>query len=302
MKAFFERHRSAITSTVASAVSIGLAVLANQLYSFLSRTTDDGLEKPVKTIIIVAIIIVTIVAIFFVSLLSEFIKGKIWPEYNDDQYMKHAFLKIRQLGSNRQKIFQEALNGDQKELADLFIEKTMQNMQLVVESCYDFFESAFSKTGQLIEPIKFESTFMTKSYIDNEITIPCSANKEKRTPVSMLMRKENPSILCNTETAKIYKMPNPKMVLVENTNKTSDYTETYQGQKSRIKSSVIMPVKSHENALLGTLVVHCNQEGFFKQSRSDFWNELLELFSVELGYHKLVLDYLVEQPGANKPF
>ena len=303
MKDFLGKHKSAISSTVASVVSILIALLANQLYTFLRSSFVDDLANGVKAIIVSSIIIITFVAIFLVSVLFENIKLKIWPEYYDDQYMKHAFLKIRQLGSNRQKKFQESNNHTENDLANLFIEKTVQNMQLVVESCYDFFESAFSKTGQLLEPIKFESTFMTKSYIDSEITIPCSANKEKRTPVSMLMRKENIKILENTETAKIYKMQNPQMVLVEDTSVNTEYAETYDKQKERIKSSIILPVKSHENELLGTLVVHCNQDGFFKKSRYAFWNELLELFSVELGYHKLVLDYLVNNyENVNKPF
>ena len=66
---------------------------------------------------------------------------------------------------------------------------------------------------------------------------------------------------------------------------------------------MILPVLSHKNELLGTLVIHCNQAGFFKTSRYDFWNERLEIFSVELGYHKLLLDYYIESnPNATKPF
>ena len=304
MKSFLQWNKSAIVSTIASVASIFLAMLANQLYSFFVNEIDSESDAGIKIFLFVSICIFTIVAIFFVTKISDIIKSKIWPEYKDDQYMKHAFLKIRQLGSNRQKCFQEAQKcTNQVADVDFLVQETMQNMQLVVESCYDFFESAFTITGQLQEPIKFESTFMTLSYRDNEITIPCSANKERRTPPSMLLREKNVKIFENTETAKIYKKPSPKMILVENTQENNDYAETYDNQKARIKSSIILPVKSHENALLGTLVVHCNQSGFFKMSRYDFWNELLELFSVELGYHKLFLDSLVkDNPDAEKPF
>ena len=93
------------------------------------------------------------------------------------------------------------------------------------------------------------------------------------------------------------------MILVEDTSADKSYAKTYSDQKSRIKSSVILPVLSHKNELLGTLVVHCNQACFFKMERRDFWNELLEMFSVELGYQKLLLDYYIEEySDAHKPF
>lgn len=89
----------------------------------------------------------------------------------------------------------------------------------------------------------------------------------------------------------------------EDTSTDDTYYETYQNQKDRIKSSVILPVLSHKNELLGTLVVHCNQPSFFRKSRFAFWKELLEIFSVELGYQKLLLDYYIENnPHAKKPF
>lgn len=301
---YIKKKRTVITSTASSVVSIILAILATLLYNWIFGALKEDSPFAIKCIFAVVSIVITIVVIYLVSLLSEYIKGKIWPENFEDEYMKHAFLHIRKLGANRQESFHKSQrNYAASSPEERMMKETMQNMQLVVDSCYAFFESAFSTTGQLVDDISFESTFMTKSYIDQKITIPCSANKENRTPISMLHRSENPDIFDNTETAKIYELERPVMILVENTEDDEEYAEIYANQKSRIKSSVILPVLSHENALLGTLVVHCNQAGFFKNEKYDFWKELLEMFSVEIGYQKLLLDYYVEKNSTlEKPF
>lgn len=304
MKEFLERNKTTISATVTSCASVFLAIAANLLYKWLLSLIDAGKSFPVKVFLIVCIIALTILSFWFLSIIVERIKAKIWPEFQDDRVMKHAFLKTRQLGSNRQRVFQENHNESlplSNETA--MIRETVQNMQLVVETCYDFFESVFSKTGQLIEPISFEATFMTESYNDNKLTIPCSANKEKRTPISMLFRADKKDIYDSTVTASVYSMDRPKLVIIEDTAREDNYIETYAEQKKRIKSSAVMPILSHDNALLGTLVVHCNQPNFFKKNRYDFWNELLELFSVELGYYKLYLDFLLHAyPDLKKPF
>lgn len=257
----------------------------------------------VKTGILILFFVVTIGFFFVVSLIAEKVKEKLWPERLDNQYMKHAFLHIKNLGSNRQEVFQEYQGFFGSEDTDEFmVFEIVRDMQLIVQSCYSFFDSAFNKTGELIDDIKFEATFMTKSYIDKEITIPCSANKENRTPTSMIFRKDNPHIFDTTETAKVYRAQKPTMILVEDTA-DADYSDTYANQKNRIKSTVVLPVLSHENKLLGTLVVHCDRAGFFRRNRYRFWNELLEIFSVEIGYQKLLLDYYIEKnPAVRKPF
>lgn len=304
MRQFLKRNSSIISSTITSVASVLLAILSNELYEYLSAAMESDSIIPIKVFCFVTILVLTIVLIYCLSCLAECIKRKIWPESADNQYMKHAFLRIRKLGSIRQESFQEAKKMNIKQdTSEFMIQECVNNMQLVVQSCYDFFDSAFSVPGQLVDDIKFESTFMTKSYIDQEITIPCSANKENRTPVSMLHRSCNSKIFANTETDKIYQMERPVMILIEDTTKEQTYIETYANQKIRIKSSVILPVLSHENVVLGTLVVHCNKAGFFKKELYSFWNELLEMFSVEVGYQKLLLDYYIDNsPNVNKPF
>ena len=55
----------------------------------------------------------------------------------------------------------------------------------------------------------------------------------------------------------------------------------------------VLPILSPQNELLGTLVVCVNQANFFKKQERYFWNELLEIYSVELGYHYLALKYCI---------
>lgn len=304
MRSFIKEKGPVVTTTLTCAASIGLAILADELYGFLSATIESDTMIPIRIFTGISIILLMIVVLYFISWVAELIKRKLWAENADNRYMKHAFLHVRKLGSIRQESFQEAykLSTHQNE-SEFMIQECLRNMQLVVKSCYDFFDSAFSTPGQLVDDIKFEATFMTKSYRDNEITIPCSANKENRTPISMLHRTANPQIFSGTETDKIYNMERPVMVLIEDTAESPGYIETYRNQKRRIRSSVIMPVLSHENVLLGTLVVHCNKAGFFKNKMYDFWNELLEMFSVEIGYQKILLDYYIQHSqNTTKPF
>jgi len=72
----------------------------------------------------------------------------------------------------------------------------------------------------------------------------------------------------------------------------AEYHELYPGQKSRILSSVIYPVSSETNELLGTLVVHCNRIQFFLKEDSKYWSELLEIFSKRIALEKCKLDML----------
>lgn len=305
IKAFFLKIHDEVTLTVTSIGSIIIAIFANNLYAFLIKLPEGDVRTSYKIVVLSTIAVGTAVMIFSLSCIVIWAKKKIWPDYMDEYYMKHAFLHLRKLGRKRHEVFQKALlNTEEDKTDNLFLNLALDNMQLTIQCCYDFFESAFTDKGQLVNEIKFEATFMTKSYNDNEITIPCSANKENRLPTSMLLRKTNSKIYAETETAKIYKMKHPVMILIEDTSNQKDkYKEIYEEQTKRIKSSVILPVLSHKNELLGTLVVHCNKPGFFKKERYLFWSELLDMFAVEIGYHKEVLDYFITNNSKlDKPF
>lgn len=298
---FCRDRRDQISSTTAAVVSILLSFGTSCFYDWYTQAFSSETQSLHKGIMGTFVVIFTIVCTYAIVCVAGCIKRRIWPDSYNDKYMRHAFLHVRKLGANRQASFQEAAHGESEE--EFFINEALRNMQLVVQCCYDFFCSAYSETGELIDTIKFESTFISKSYKDDNLTIPCSANKENRTPTSMIHRQSDPQILNETEAAKLYKATRPQLVIIEDTSKSNDYKETYDDQKKRICSSLILPVLSHENIMLGALVVHCNKPGFFSKSDYDFWNELLELFSVELGYHKLLLDYYVSKANSeHKPF
>lgn len=304
MKSFFEKYSSQIATTISTIISILLAILSNHLYEGLKEIIAEHIS-PVILFIIGAVYLVVLGVLFFcIACGVQWIERKIYPEAWDDRHMKHAFLHLRRLGSNQQASFQETISTPGTHISNqCLINEFCKCMQLTVDTCYEFFRGSFSNPSKLVDDISFEVTFMTKSYKDHEITIPYSANKENRTPISMLLRETNPQIFAATETSKVYNMDRPKMILVEDTQANQDYTATYDGQKVRIRSTVILPVLSHHNELLGTLVVHCDQANFFKESRYDFWRELLEMFSVEIGYYKLMLDYYIKNDeNLVKPF
>ena len=204
-------------------------------------------------------------------------------------------MAIQNLSLKNQSVLQEKCDGgyDKKAIQNWVLE----GMQLAVENCYDFFYNSFGNGVRLIEEIKFEVTYMTLSYKDGKITIPCSWNREGRNPTSMLMRSSNPNLYDNTVTAEVYKEYNehckPAFKIVENTEK--NYSFIYDNQKDRIKSSIVLPILSHRSELLGTLVVHCNSENFFKEEQRDFWYEIMQLFASEIGMYKLLLDFVVEE-------
>jgi len=91
----------------------------------------------------------------------------------------------------------------------------------------------------------------------------------------------------------IYREQKPSIRIIENTcDSKYNYNELYDKQKNRIKSSIIYPVLSPKNELLGTIVVHCDKNGFFKNEKEKFWIELLEIFSKRIAIEKMKMDFL----------
>ena len=171
----------------------------------------------------------------------------------------------------------------------LSIMGSLKNIQNIINSLYNYFEVEYGKQIDGQNRINFEVTFMTKSYKDKKITIPASANRNGRSPNSMLFREENPDLYDHTVTAKIYESNRPEIVVVENTN-IENYNEVYDGQKQRIKSSIVYPVLSDKNELLGTIVVHCDKESFFRKLDSAVWGEIMEIYAKKVALEKVKID------------
>jgi hypothetical protein len=161
-----------------------------------------------------------------------------------------------------------------------------------VKAAYLTFSDSYGDGSDPMTRINFEVTFMTMSYRDKRITIPACANRDSRQPRSMVLRATDPDIYKNTETAKIYRAPRPEPVIVNDTKQFPNYDQLYPGELERLRSSIIYPILSDKNELLGTLVTHCDREGFFDSTRSKYWFDLLEIFAKHIAVEKRKLDVL----------
>jgi GAF domain-containing protein len=171
----------------------------------------------------------------------------------------------------------------------------------LVQAAYDALTANFGQAERFDERIDFEATFMTKSYLDEEITIAAWANRADRKPTSMQQRASNPKVYERTVTADVYHADRPGMQIVEDTSASeSGYAELYAGQKQRIKSSVVYPVLSSEYELLGTLVLHCDHPCFFAWRDEKFWRTFCEVFATRLALAKLQLDESMHPTGDEK--
>lgn len=290
MKKWIVNYYDHISNIASAIASILLSLLASYFYDRIKSEDTSG----TNIFIIVTLVVFSVIIIILLSILSKYIKKHIFKDEDLNKYIQKAYLAIQDYSLESQSYLQET---GSKDLTGWFF----QNIQLAVNKCYDFFYSSFGSHEILIEETKFEVTYMTLSYKDSKIIIPCSCNKDKRTPISMLMRSTNPDIYKDTVTAEIYKEYanhcKPTFKIIENTAietlSKQKYHFVYENQKERIKSSVVLPILSHKNELLGTLVVHCNTSGFFKEEQRTFWYEILQLFASEIGKNKLLLDGVI---------
>ena len=255
---------------------------------------------PMSIIVCIFICIVLfIISFLIVIIINKRIRTIIYNTPSEEIYMKESFLRLKELGLLRQKELSPDSSQGLSNHLEFFISTHQKCIGLVVSSCYEFFKESFSKKGSLQKDLNFEVSFMTKSYQDGKITIVASDNDKHRRPPSMEQRKTNPNIYDKSETAELYTRykANPSEALAihieEDCTNPNAFVSLYEGQMEKIKSIAVLPVLSPDNVLLGTLVVCANKTSFFKKKDSSFWNELLEIYSVELGYHFLALDYCI---------
>lgn len=286
------------------------------LYNYIIGNTLEEALPWMKPICIVVCIILFIVLFCFVLFIDNFIKKKILNTPNEEKHMKDTFLRLKDFGYKRQDCFRtDSVSGDTgSKYVEFLIETHRKSIDLVVSTCLEFFKDSFSEQGNLVNEISFEVSFMSKSFIDDKITIVSSDNNKHRTPPSMLNRSSNPNIYDNTETGKLYKDYNDEaseslaIRIIEDCSAQTEFTALYDGEVDIIKSMALLPILSPQNELLGALVVCVNQAYFFKNKHRHFWKELLEIYSVELGYHYLALKSCISHNGSilserfKKPF
>lgn len=298
---WINKNQEAITITITSIVTVVLAIVSNFLYAYLNEHFEIS-----QSLMFFVFLIVNIWIFFKLSQIMVFLKHKIFTGLYDERYIQQAFITMKALANAQGEKVQTELE-DRVFNAALMVKICNDNIKNVVNQCFEFFDNTFSSKRDLVKAINFEVTFMTKSYIDNKITIPAACNRDRTQPLSMVHRKDNPEIYDKTVTAEVYQefesRGRPQIHIISDTQKEgrktgqSTYKFIYPRQGDRIKSSIVLPILSHKNELLGTLVVHCDRKNFFKEKKMKFWKAILEIFAVEIEKEKIYLDILLRNKG-----
>lgn len=166
-------------------------------------------------------------------------------------------------------------------------------IQELVSGLYTCMDAHYAAGDVPGERVNFEVTFMTKDPVDAAITILAWASRDGRAPKSLTEQAKRRDIYDTTVTADLYRAAatrQPSTRIISTTNR--DYSELYPGQKDRIRSSIVHPVLSGHNVMLGALVVHCDQESFFRRADEKYWRDLLEIFATRVALEKTRLDWL----------
>ena len=278
---------------LAESLGIALPFYASALLSVYIENTARLQGEKVVLLRIFIFILLTIVVLIFMKAFVLAKDNLRLRERRKREAIAHAYNLTDRWITKKAELY----NGTKKIIGppknQLFIDgftAPMKSIRILVELLYHVFESHFADSQNLESAVEFEVTFMTKSYIDNYITIPAWANRDNRAPRSLRLRKNNPSIYESTVTAQIYRAPRPETIITEDTKSSPDYHELYAGQKNRICSSIVHPVLSHRNELLGTLVVHCNSPHFFLNQDIIYWRKLLEIFAKRIALEKMKMD------------
>lgn len=272
-------------------LSSSLAAVMLYWSAFLSMWIEKVIDAKSYNVILLHFVFVVMLMtiLYYISKYVVWVKEEVDGEamrFKDG--MLHSYMVCdRVINKNMSSI--ECL----KKKPDLYLRYLMgsiNNIKDIVEQLYYYFESQYSGvlTG---DEINFEVTFMTLSYEDGCLTIPAYYNKNGRAPHSMLMRESDKDIYKNTVTAQMYRDTLVLPVIVEDTeNDVYNYKEVYVDQKKRIKSSIVYPVLSDKNILLGTLVVHCDRKKFFCEKDRNEWVKTLEIYARKIAFEKVKLD------------
>jgi hypothetical protein len=181
------------------------------------------------------------------------------------------------------------------------LDKIVELMRNAVTQLYETVEAQYGTAPSIEDHIEFEVTFMTLSLRDSKITIASWANRDGRAPKSLAKRDVKPETYSGTETAKLYADENRAVRIVSSTA-GGDYKELYPGQKRRIQSSIVYPVVDDMFALLGTLVVHCDRDGFFSNDDIKVWRELIEPYTKRLALARIAVEKFVDMHPEYRPF
>jgi len=188
---------------------------------------------------------------------------------------------------------------------DEIIDVSIENINSAVKACYHLFENAHSPSNEMVNAENFKVTFMTRSYEDGGIMVAASYDKQfgPRTGYNV-KRKNNKDYYKGTITDEVYTKyyagESVSIKITPNVDKVEDFKKTDDKQNDEIKSHILYPICS-EHDVFGTLVVHCDQENFFRTEETKYYRELLAVFVDEIRKHKLLLDIIAEKERHKPP-
>lgn len=153
----------------------------------------------------------------------------------------------------------------------------------LVNALWDVVNAHHNTSVEATERINFEITLIVPSLSDNALTVAAWCNRDNRRPKSLLVQAENRDIFQETEAAKMIRNRTVDSVILEDTSSTQlNYVPLYEGQKARIRSSVLHPILTPKSEHMGVLVLHCEIVQFFKQADQRYWHELFSVFAPSL--------------------
>jgi len=163
--------------------------------AFLSHSYSKtaGLDQPYSLLSHIAFFIGFLTLIIFSIRILSFYNDQFLNDLEEEKScIRHAFTLCERIIVSNNKELEKI---DEKNFHNSIFFTSIQQIEKIIEAAYNTFESSYGSTFYDEKRIEFEVTFMTKSYIDNLITIPCSANRDGRSPRSMILRKKKTQYL-----------------------------------------------------------------------------------------------------------
>lgn len=211
--------------------------------------------------------------------------------------------------NEQERLLNESIAANANRLSHVALaEICYKNIQNTIGACFDSIQDYHDSLEndpqkRLTDTFNLTVNFMTESYIHSyenknktvpSITIAVWRNfNSDKEPSGRGILAENPKFYANTEAAKMYYGEYKKEIKIisstEQANITINKEDVY-----KLQSMVIAPVLSQSNKLIGTLVVHCNEENFFQEDNKAFFDTLLKIFTESIKKDKVMLDALMK--------
>ncbi|HSE19584.1 MAG TPA: hypothetical protein VLB46_21165 [Pyrinomonadaceae bacterium] len=157
----------------------------------------------------------------------------------------------------------------------------LDRIHRLITAAWEVVNSHHNVSVATTDRLNFEMTLITQSLCDSELTIASWCNRDNFRPKSLLLRtKGDKTIYRRTEAAKMIEKRITDTVVIEDTSApTENYEPLYEGQKMRIRSSVLHPILSPKSEHLAVLVLHCERTKFFRLGDTRYWRELFSVFA-----------------------